>query len=240
MRRVQSSRLRLQGLAEDVLQVLDAFKIGAPVLVGHSAAGGELTRLGSEHSDRLAGLVYLDAASDPADFPASSQAYMALYQNLPPGMRDHPPATASDLKSFEAYRDWQTRSGEVPFPESDLRNMFETKAGGRVQASTPLIRNAFGAGALKRNYSKIRVPILAFSPSAAAKPRYEPKDAQERAAIEAFDAATQAYILQWKKNLQNAPGGVHFVDVPGANHYLFLSNEADALHQIDAFLVGLK
>src|SRR6266446_9034754 len=83
-------------------------KIVKPVLVGHSMAGEEMTRLGDEHSDRLAGLVYLDAADDPTDFPASSPAYMALYHKLPP--RDHPEPDASDLKSFQAYREWQVRS----------------------------------------------------------------------------------------------------------------------------------
>jgi hypothetical protein len=71
-----------QRLADDVFQVLDSVKIDAPVLVGHSMAGGELTTLGNQHSDRLAGLVYLDALGDPRDFPASDPAYMALLQKL--------------------------------------------------------------------------------------------------------------------------------------------------------------
>jgi hypothetical protein len=53
-----------QRLADDVLRVLDALKLVQPVLIGHSMSGEELTRLG-DHSDRLAGLVYLDAASAP-------------------------------------------------------------------------------------------------------------------------------------------------------------------------------
>jgi len=54
-----------QRLADDVLEVLDSLKIVAPVLVGHSMAGTELTTLRAEHSDQLAGLVYLDAGRDP-------------------------------------------------------------------------------------------------------------------------------------------------------------------------------
>lgn len=245
-----------QRLAQDVLQVLDSLKIVAPVLVGHSAAGGELTRLGDEHSDRLAGLVYLDAASDPADFPAASPEYLALYQNLPAAMRDHPGPSTPDRKSFEAYREWQERSG-VAFPESELRNMFTTNPDGSVgtyRASTAFIHEAFGTGALKRDYSKIRVPVLAFfGMSCSAHPQgnyacikhprhkaeYEPKNAQERAAEEAFDSATAAYVNRWKKNLQNAPGGVRIVDLPGANHYVFLSNDVDVLRELSAFLTGL-
>ena len=73
-----------QRLADDVLRVLDALEIEAPVLIGHSMAGGELTTLGHQHSDRLAGLVYLDALGDPRDWTASDPAYMALMQKLPP------------------------------------------------------------------------------------------------------------------------------------------------------------
>jgi pimeloyl-ACP methyl ester carboxylesterase len=149
-------------LAEDVLQVLDSLKIVAPVVAGHSAGGGELTRLGDEHSDRIAGLVYLDAAFDPADFPAANPAYMALFHNLPEALRNRPPQAATDKNSFRAYRDWRVRNGEVNLPESELRNQFATNSDGSVgayKATTPFIHEAFGNGALKRDYSNFRVPI---------------------------------------------------------------------------------
>jgi len=231
-----------QRLADDILQVLDSLKISTPVLMGHSMAGGELTRLGDEHSDRLAGLVYLDAASDPTDFPASSPAYMALYQKLPEAMRSHSGPSAADKKSFRVYHDWKVRTNEIPFPESDLHNSFECNPDGSVGKfrTSPQIHEAIGAGAQKRDYSRIRVPVLAFFPGASDKPKYQPKNAQERAAIEDFDAATAAYVNRWRKNLQSAPAGVQIVDVPGANHYVFLSNEADVLRELMAFLAKLR
>jgi pimeloyl-ACP methyl ester carboxylesterase len=230
-------------LAEDVLTVIDALKIDTPVLVGHSAAGEELTRLSSIHSDRIAGLVYLDAALDPCDLPASSPGYMALYRNLPAPVRDHPGPNVLDRKSFEAYRQWQARSDEAVIPESELRNIYETRRDGSVGdyiASSFVIQSAFGAGAMKRDYSSIRVPILAFFPSTAVKPKYEPKDGEERAAIEAFNSATQTYVLRWKKSLEHAQGGVHFVDLPGADHYVFLSNETDVVRDLRTFLDALS
>jgi pimeloyl-ACP methyl ester carboxylesterase len=84
------------------------------------------------------------------------------------------------------------------------------------------------------------VPVLAFFPGASNKPKYQPKNAQERAAIEDFDVATAAYINRWKKNLQSAPGGVRVVEVPGANHYIFLSNEEDVLRELETFLAALR
>ena len=76
-------------LSIDILQVLDHLDLKRPVLIGHSAAGGEITTIGHQHSERLSGLVYLDALGDPRDWPASDPAYRALIQKLPPG----PPAT---------------------------------------------------------------------------------------------------------------------------------------------------
>ena len=93
-----------QRLADDVLQILDSLKIAAPVLVGHSMAGSELTTLGSQHPDRLAGLVYLDAGRDPTR--KSSE----LIKKLPAAMQNPPTPSEADRKSFQAYRDWQMRS----------------------------------------------------------------------------------------------------------------------------------
>lgn len=230
-------------LAQDVLQVLDALKIVSPVLVGHSAAGGELTRLGDEHSDRLAGLVYLEALADPADFPAANPEYLALYRNLPGPIRDPTLPSASDLKSFETYGQWQERTSGFANPEAESRNMYATNADGSVgayKASTPYIQEAFGMGALKRDYSRIPVPILAINAAVGEKPKYEPKNDQERGAIDAFNAATVAYVARWKMNVQKAPGGVRFVDLPHANHYIFLSNEADVVRELRDFSAKLK
>jgi pimeloyl-ACP methyl ester carboxylesterase len=228
-------------LADDILRVLDSLKIAAPVLVGHSMAGEELTRLGNDHSDRLAGLVYMDAAADPTDFPASSRAYMELLRNLPAGMMKPPSPTASDRKSFQAYHEFWVRTGEMPFPESELRNQHDENPDGSVGRfrSTQQIHNAIGAGALTRDYSNIRVPILAMFPSAGQKPEYEPKTDQERAAIAAHDAALAAYINRWKRSLRTAPGGVRIVDVPGAKHYLFFTRESDVLRELRAFMARL-
>lgn len=53
-----------------------------------------------------------------------------------------------------------------------------------------------------------------------------------------FNAATRAYVDRWKKNLMTAPGGVRIVDLPGANHYLFLSNPDDVIRELKAFLAA--
>jgi non-heme chloroperoxidase len=230
-----------QRLADDVWQVIESLHLTKPILVGHSMSGGELTTLGNQHSNKLAALIYLDAVFDPADFPSSSPAYMALYEKLPGPMRDHVGPAASDLISFAAYRQWQVRSGQVASPEADLRNTYDTNPDGSIGAfRTPAgVSAAIGKGTIKRDYSNIRVPILALFPSKGGTPQYEPKNEQERAAIADFDSATAAYVDRWKKALQSAPTTVRIVDVPGANHYIFLSNEADVLREMRVFMSDL-
>ncbi len=232
-----------QRLADDVLHVLDALKLVAPVVAGHSMSGEELTTLGDEHSDRLAGLVYLDAADDPTDFPGSSAAYMALFNKLPAAMRANgSEPDASDLRSFKAFHDFKVRQNGFEYPEAQLRASFDQNPDGSVGSynTSDKVHNAIGRGALPRDYSRIRVPILALFSSLSINYRYQPKDAQERAVIEEFNAATEVYEKKYKTNLLKAKCGVRIVDLPQADHYLFLSNEADVLREMRAFIAGLK
>lgn len=234
-----------QRLADDVFQVLENLKIDAPILVGHSMAGGELTTLGNQHSDRLAGLVYLDALGDPKDFPAGDPAYQALLQKLPAPMRTPPAPPESN--TFEAYRAWQLRNERFAFPESELRNGFATAPDGGMGAyQTPReIHEAIGAGGKRRDYSNIRVPILALVdyprfPSLPPRPgEYQPKNDQERAAIKAFSDATATYVDRWIGKLMKDAPGVRLVDLPGAGHLVFLTREAETLREIRTFAAGL-
>src|SRR5215510_1711853 len=227
-------------LAQDVLDVIRALNLHAPVLIGHSMAGGEMTTLADQNSDLLVGLIYLDAAGDPKDWPADDPAYMELFKKLPQNPASHQGPTEADLKSFAAYRAWQAQD-EVAFPEAELRNTRETNPDGSVGKYTVTegVSDAIGKGALKRQYSRISVPILAFFPRGDAKPNDPPKNDEERFAIEQFDAATRAYVDRWKKNLQTAPGGVRMVEVPKANHFFFLSKQDEVVREIRAFLAGL-
>jgi pimeloyl-ACP methyl ester carboxylesterase len=49
-------------LRDDVLAVIRGLKLQRPVLVGHSIAGAELSAVANSAPDRVAGLVYLEAA----------------------------------------------------------------------------------------------------------------------------------------------------------------------------------
>jgi pimeloyl-ACP methyl ester carboxylesterase len=67
-----------------------------------------------------------------------------------------------------------------------------------------------------------------------------PKNDEERAAIAAYNSATQAYIDRYVAQVQRAAGPVRIVAIPGANHYIFLSDEAVVLQELQNFVRALR
>jgi len=232
-------------LANDVWTVVHTLDLKAPVLIGHSMAGAELTGVGRLHSDRLGGLVYLDAIGDSTDDPPDDPTWKALLAKLPPsGPR---PTCTRDESSFAAFRAFQQCQHGVFLPESELRQHWTTRPDGGVGAyKTPgWVSRAIGTGRPPRDYSKITVPVLAISDAADLdlshlKPEQpQPRNDEDRAILIAFGKATQAVFDRWKANLKRGVSDARIVDMPGATHYLWITREADVLREIHAFVRGL-
>jgi pimeloyl-ACP methyl ester carboxylesterase len=236
-----ASGFSAERLGGDVLAVLDALHLTAPVLAGHSLGGHELTAVASANRNRIAGLVYVDSTADPTfDWGP----YQELRKKLPSAMK-YPQPSPEERRSFQSYRDWQKRIMGFAFPESELRNVFATNPDWTMGGyGTPIsVRDAITAGMRKPDYSRIRVPVLAFftlpGPVEDQIQRYQPRTPQERAAIEQVYAADVAYAKRSIANLQSGVPGARVVELAGANHYVFLSNESDVLREIRPFLAGL-
>jgi len=95
----------------------------------------------------------------------------------------------------------------------------------------------------KPDYSRIRVPVLAFyalpAPLNDQLKQYKPQNAVERTAIEEVYAAEVSFSRRSSRSLQVSVPGARIVELPGARHHMFLSNEADVLREIRAFLTRL-
>ena len=104
-------------LGEDVLAVIDSLRLDNPVLIGHSIAGQELSYLAERHQDRIAALIYLEAAyryafDIPGDFerafptlpppPASPPAIVRQPYSLPDAERSQPRGSATASQAIRA------------------------------------------------------------------------------------------------------------------------------------------
>ena len=232
-----------QRLGDDVLAVLDSLHLDRPVLAGHSLGGHELTALATAHPSRVQALIYMDSTSDPT---FDWRPYMELRKNLPPAMAaGYPKTPAEDRRSFQAYREWQLRIIGIAFPESELRNDFATNPDGSMGAyGTPLsVQTAITAGMRKPDYSGIRVPVLAFytlpPPLESQMKRYSPQTAAERAAMQQVYDADVAWARRSIDRMRSGVPAARIVEMPAANHCIFLSNEQEVLLEIRHFVTNL-
>jgi non-heme chloroperoxidase len=231
-----------QRSAEDVLKVLGALRLKGAVLAGHSFGGQDLTILGARNSRRIAGLVYLNSAEDATLVMADYGVAPADDERLPAAMRY--PAAPTGL-SFEAYRGWQARNHGIAFPEAELRQDFAANADGSVgRYQVPLtVRDAMFHGIQKAKFARIDVPVLAFFAFPASLEdqiqQYKPKDAEERTAMEQKYALDTAIQKRHLRDLQSGVPAARVIEMPGANYYIFLSNEAEVLRELGTFVAGL-
>jgi non-heme chloroperoxidase len=227
-----------QRLSEDIACVLDTLKLSKPILIGHSFGGEDQTILAENHPERIAALVYLNSAEDPTvtDYGVKPPDGKKL-----PAIKREPP----DFSSFQAYREWGKRTSGVAFPESELRQDYALNPDGTLGKSlrSPEVRQAMFKGLEKPDFARIKVPVLAFFAAPMSLEdeilKYQPHNEDERAAVEQqyrFEIAVRdRHIQDLKKGVPSA----RIVELSNANFYIFLSNEADLLRELETFVKKL-
>jgi hypothetical protein len=129
----------------------------------------------------------------------------------------------------------EARTRGFAIPESELRQLFDSTPEGHVgkPRGNPAIAQAVNAGVQK--YTDIGVPVLAVF---ALPPDPGPfVDTAARAAIEARALETiGVQVNAFEKGVPSA----RVVRLPHADHYVFLSNEADLLREMRSFMSSLS
>jgi len=226
-------------LSEDVLAVLNELKLEHPILAGHSAAGSELSYIASTHPERVAGLVYLEAA------------YSYAYYNGDPNILLNIPVDVNELRKkleeFNPVEPWGLKQrneelltliqqvekelsaqreflsikdmAELPAPPKD-------KAFLAMQASARRVMNGL------RKYTHLQTPILAIYAFPKNPKSYGPLP---KAAIEAICTQEKALIDAFEKGVPTA----RVVRIPNATHGIYITNEAAVLREMDQFIATL-
>jgi non-heme chloroperoxidase len=226
-------------LGDDVLAVMDSLKLKRPVLVGHSLGGEELSSVGSRYPERVAGLVYLDAGYQYA-FDNGQGGTLDELQNRANPQPQPPPPSESDLASFTSLQAWFTRVNGITPPEGEFRQTWDSTPDGRVgkRRNSPMALIMSGM----KKYTAIPVPALVIF----AVPHDQGpwiKNHPDPAVREAAKARSEEEVVLVEKQAQAFENGVpsaHVIRLAGAHHYVFLSNEADVLREIRAFVARLR
>lgn len=225
-------------LSRDVVRVLDALQIDKAVLVGSSIAGEELSYLGAEHPERVAGLVYLDAAYDRSQ-PATDEE-----DDFPP-LPPRPSPRPEDLRSYGNLQQWMQRTGTDAVPEGELLATYNISnrylAG--VPAIEPRLLDAVEAAIERPRYEDIRVPALALyatrdSAEHFMRPWYDAGDPLLLRQLGAIAARTSQLQRTNIEQFRNGVADAEVVELRGASHVIHVSNEAEVLAQIRRFIAA--
>lgn len=222
-------------LGDDVLEVFEALKLNRPVLVGHSIAGEELSSIATRHPEKVAGLVYLDAAYSYA-FYDRGQGDMDLDALELKKRLDQlsTPGASSDDKLVLIQSLQQTTlpqfEKDLQAQEKELRTMHFPSYANSVSPVDAAILNG------QEKYTDIRVPILAIFAVPHDLGSGFQNDPATRAALAASDLTrTTAQANALEKAIPSA----RVVRLPNASHFVFISNEADVLREINSFISSL-
>jgi len=227
-------------IGDDVLAVLDALKLKKPVLVGHSLGGEELSSVATRYPSRVAALVYLEAgypsAFDNGKGPTMNE-FIDARELLP---RAQPPSE-SDFASFAALQQYYLRNLGFTFPEGELRQLFTTISEGRVGERRDRPSNAMILEGMKK-YAHIPVPALVIFalPHSQAKWLNDSTDPKVHEAVKAFSAVELALTTKQAKAFEDGVPSAHVVRLRGADHYVYLSNQADVLREMKSFFSTLR
>jgi len=229
-------------LGDDVLAVLDALKLNRPVLVGHSLGGEELSSISTRHPDRVAGLIYLEAGY-PYAFDNGKGPTMKEFQDLKNTAPQAAEPSESDLAmaSFGALQQACLRALGFTYPEGELRQQYATTPEGRVGKQRDFAGDAVMLQGMKK-YTDIPVPALAIFaiPHRLAKWADDSTDPKVREAAKAFSAADVVLTTRQAKVFEDGVPTARVVRLRGADHYVYLSNEADVLREMKSFLSTLR
>jgi non-heme chloroperoxidase len=219
-------------LGDDIVAAIRLLKLHKPVLAGHSIAGEELSSVGTRHPESISGLIYLDAAWVYAFDNGKAtplQTYLQLKSHF-----GNPDLTAADRATFKSLQSAQARVVGVTLPEAEYHQHGALAADGRVRWHLEeQATDAILAGT--RRYTDLRVPVLAL---AAYPQTLGAADANAAADVSTVRRQWQTYKLRDLDNFERSVPGARVVRMR-ANHYVFISNEAEVLREIRAFVAGL-
>jgi len=225
-------------LVRDIITVLDTLGVPRASFVGHSFAGSELNALAVRYPRRVDRLVYLDSAFDFRALCDSPEWKSGLL------FSPQPPTPAYDDNSIGSWTLWAERVSGPGYPEAAVRALYEFGPDGQFIRSLSIdsVIDRLTRATEAVDLSRIRAPALALyavpGSAEAMHPYWHALDPTSRArAQKTFDALARVHARlrdQFREQVVNS----RIVTIPGARHYIFLTDPGETTHAMREFLQG--
>lgn len=209
-------------LAADVITVLDSLGIRRALLAGHSIGGYEITHIAATYPERVLGLIYLDAGSDPVSADSIRKARAAIpAPAAPPSqlLTMNPPMDADSASARAAWA-YRVRNGLTDNTEAAVRAAYFYEGFNPYLANRspfpPKMLAAIRSGG-PTPFGKVVAPaifILAEASSDLAKEQ-------------------RAYAVRALK-------GSKLVTIPGARHLIFFSHPDEVEREMKQFIAAIQ
>ena len=217
-------------LGDDVLAVIGALKLDRPFVAGHSIAGEELSSIGSRHAERVSGLIYLDAQGPSAFYDPAVGSYEVDMAEL---LRRLKHLSTVDPQLEKVQLQQLLQSGLLPRFQEQVQRMSNNldslpppAPNAAPDPPNPVAAYNQAQDKGQRAFIDVKGPILVIA--AAPHERFKgrpPKD---------YERETQR-LTALQKRLPNA----RIVRIPFASHFIYRSNEAEVVREMNAFMDGV-
>jgi pimeloyl-ACP methyl ester carboxylesterase len=217
-------------LGDDVIAVINGLQLDRPVVAGHSIAGEELSSIGSRHPEKVAGLIYLDAAFPYAYYNHANTDWTLDMLEV----RKHIDALQAGAVLEPQLVEGMSRS--VEDLDKDMQELKKEIAMIKPPYPPPPSPVGLAIHFGEQKYTRIPVPILAIVVCPHTFNGAISKDSTGKAAMVADDLSR--CTAQADAFTAGVPSA-HVVRLPDADHYVFRSNEAEVIREMNAFLEKL-
>jgi non-heme chloroperoxidase len=225
-------------LGDDVLAAMDALQLKRPILVGHSFAGAELSDIATRYPDRVAGLIYLEAAYTFA-FRSAEAPTMEEFQQIVRNPKTPSPGP-DDLASFATLKTYMDRMG-ILMPNEELRQRWTETADGRPGERRTFPGNAtLTKGAKEFSNVPLQALVIFANPHSLGPWLDNNPEPSVQAAVKAYSAAYESFTQRQAKAVADGMPKAKVVILPGANHSVFISNQTEVLEEMNAFMDRLR
>jgi non-heme chloroperoxidase len=228
-------------LGDDVISVLDQMNIQAPVLIGHSFAGEELSSVCSRFPKRVAGLVYLDAAYRYAFSPEHRGDFRIDTIELRRALN----ASLDAISPEDAMKAINRLQAMLPQFETDLGEQKKLLATVPAMSAKEYTKQkndaATSAGQVEkaaldgeRRYTTLPCPVLAIF---ALPHDHGLSPGTQRDASDALEMQTFGPLAD---SFETGVPNARVVRIAHAKHAVFESNPIEVADEINRFIGSLK